>query len=856
MLQAVAGAMVFVQAAVAQETDSVRRADVIVPDSVELTAVHSLSELLSSRVPGLIVQQTTGTEGMASRIWIRGPGSLMLGNDPLVIVDGVRVLTAPYTWLDIGPQLPSRLDDIGIEDIESIEVLKGPAAAWRYGTGAAGGVIRVNTKRARAGRFRLRGFADAGPVEDVTSYPANFGRLGVTTGTGEPIKNCHIAIAASGGCIPQPGGLIARSPLEEVSPFRTGGTRRFGATASGGTSLVAAFAAADVESSDGAYTVSSLERTRLRVNLESSPHRSLSLRYTSSLMTGENALVAGGNTTDAVLAAALFGRADSVNHGYQFFTPAELFQIDRSQESDRRIISLSAAWSPTRRLRLSARWGQDNSETHDHQFIPASMGSADSSRRTGANEGTLTTIAAGASLSYSLGAHLIASSHLAFERNDRKLSGDDLIETHFGAQRLFASQVYRLRTGSNGVLLEQRVGWRDRLFVTAGVRRDESREGDFDFDVATYPAMSVRWMLDREPFFPSWNAIDALTLHASYGEAGRRIVTGVEGLDFPFFFTPPVWDPKVERTKELEVGASASLLRTRIDVGLAYYTRRSTDIVAFRTFNFSPTRELQDARIKHNGVEGHVAARLVDANDVRLSLNVGAWFGNTEVLRIPVPAFESGFAVPRQFSVEGHPVAAYFDRPFLGFQDNDGDGTIEMIGCPEGPGCEVVLGSEPVYLGSSLPTREVMISPRVTLFGRVELSALLDHRGGNKQANMTEFLRCLGDICRGIQGEGASLRDQARAVSADHTSGGFIEDASFWKLRELAVSLEAPEAWAARIHARSVRLTLAGRNLATWTDYSGLDPEINGGGPLGLAQGEVVTQPPLRYYTARLSVEW
>jgi len=86
--------------------------------------------------------------------------------------------------------------------------------------------------------------------------------------------------------------------------------------------------------------------------------------------------------------------------------------------------------------------------------------------------------------------------------------------------------------------------------------------------------------------------------------------------------------------------------------------------------------------------------------------------------------------------------------------------------------------------------------------------------------------------------------------------GTFIEDGSFWKLRELAVALRAPRSWASRIGARSATLTLAGRNLATWTNYSGLDPEIDAGSPLGLPSGEFYTQPPVRHLTARLGVTW
>src|SRR5688500_12908999 len=112
---------------------------VVCVDSLDLTAIHDLTDLLSSRIPGVLVQETSGVTGTAPPIWVRGPGSLMLDNEALVVLDGVRVLGMGLRPNWFGAQLPSRLDDIAVQDIATIEVLKGPAAASLYGTGASGG---------------------------------------------------------------------------------------------------------------------------------------------------------------------------------------------------------------------------------------------------------------------------------------------------------------------------------------------------------------------------------------------------------------------------------------------------------------------------------------------------------------------------------------------------------------------------------------------------------------------------------------------------------------------------------------------------------------------------------------------
>ncbi|MGD8320568.1 MAG: TonB-dependent receptor plug domain-containing protein, partial [Gemmatimonadota bacterium] len=115
-------------------------------DNVSLAANANISNTLQSRVPGVTVTQAGGTTGTGSRIRIRGSASISLNNSPLIVIDGVRASNSTGNSIGVGGQDVSRLDDIAAEDIEKIEVLKGPAASAMYGTAAANGVIVITTK--------------------------------------------------------------------------------------------------------------------------------------------------------------------------------------------------------------------------------------------------------------------------------------------------------------------------------------------------------------------------------------------------------------------------------------------------------------------------------------------------------------------------------------------------------------------------------------------------------------------------------------------------------------------------------------------------------------------------------------
>src|SRR5690606_6009796 len=110
-----------------------------------------MGALLSGRSSSVQVVQT-GATGSGSRIRIRGQNSFSLTNDPIIVIDGVRANNRTSDGIGVGGSGPSRFDDINPNEIESLEIIKGPSAATLYGTEAANGVIVITTKRGKSGR--------------------------------------------------------------------------------------------------------------------------------------------------------------------------------------------------------------------------------------------------------------------------------------------------------------------------------------------------------------------------------------------------------------------------------------------------------------------------------------------------------------------------------------------------------------------------------------------------------------------------------------------------------------------------------------------------------------------------------
>jgi hypothetical protein len=203
--------------------------------------------------------------------------------------------------------------------------------------------------------------------------------------------------------------------------------------------------------------------------------------------------------------------------------------------------------------------------------------------------------------------------------------------------------------------------------------------------------------------------------------------------------------------------------------------------------------------------------------------------------------------------VEGYPAGGRWEKPILSYNDTNGDGVLGRD--------EIVIGDTAIYIGPGLPTREATFSTSLTLWDRVRVYGLLDYRGDHFIWNLTEGFRCQMGDCRAVHDPSTPMWDQARAVARNFhstpTDYGYMEEGDFIKFRELSLSFFIPEGWAAKMRASRATFTITGRNLFTWTDYTGVDPEVNDqGSSSNFGSRDFLTQPPLRYWMARLTLNF
>jgi len=845
----------------------------------------SAADLLNSRVPGVEVMQSGGTTGTGARIRIRGATSLSLANEPILMVDGVRVDNTANGdgALDAaGGQKPSRLNDLNPEDWEGVEVVKGPSAASLYGTDAANGVIQIRTKQGRPGPTRWTAFTEGGTLNDKTAWPTNYF---AHDDVGNFCFPSFIAIAPllapADRCNTAQVQVDSFNPLEQNSPFRQGVRQRYGVSASGGTEITTFYVSGDFQREKGIYETNDLKKTSLRANLRTQLSRLMDISVSTGYVSNRLDLPQNDNNVFGILPSGLLGSADgTVKGGYGFLTPFEATQIHAGQRIERFTGGVNLNFRPVSFLSMRGTLGYDVSNQGDDFLVPPNKVPFDPSSLEGSafeyRAQTRVYTANFATTAVFRVSPVVTSNTtlgLQFSKNifeQVQASGRKIVAGTSGLGGIVVPSVSDTTAPAVtlGGYVEEQVGIRDRLYFTAALRGDDNSAFGTDFNFITYPKFSGSWVISEEPFFPRMGWLNSLRLRAAWGRSGRAPGT----LDAQQFFRAVAIASggtsvagitiggagnvhlKPERTREIETGFDADFVRQRVHLEATYYDKDSRDaLVAVPiagSVGVSDTRLDNLGRVNNKGIELLVTAQLVNKPNFSVNITAQGWGNKNRVLATDTSntPIIFGLGGSTQRHQVGYSAGGYWGTPYT-FQDLNGDGLID-------PFTEITPGDSDTFQGSSVPTRGASFSTEVNFLGHFRLYGLLDGRWGHKLDNSTAQFRCLFAICPEFNLLSTSLKDQAAADAAffDGFETGYFQDAGFLKLRELSLTYIAPTAWASRIGASSVSLTLSGRNLATWTKYKGPDPEVSQSGQFNFSVADFLTQPPVRYFIGRVNV--
>lgn len=603
----------------------------------------NFESVLQSRAPGVTVTQAGGTVGAGAQIRLRGVSSITQGNQPLIYVDGIRISGegAPLNSPGIGignrgdNSRVGSLNDINPADIQRIEIIKGPAATTLYGTEAAAGVVQIFTKRGVSGA----------PTWTVTMQQG---------------------INQSRKFAPDPEPYYR---IDEV--MRTGRRQEYGLSVSGGAENLSYFVSGSLLSNEGVLLNDAEEKGSVRANLQFKPAERLNLDITTSYTESGFTMTPQGNNAAGVTSIASRG---ATGGGLGENWREEIHKIldwDLSQNHSHIITGASATFTPYESLSSRFTFGLDRRHADMRNirpfgFILEQNGIVSNTQWLSETKSldwvTNFELPLGHIQStWSAGTQYTESVEVQTLSASSGLAGPGIPTVDSGAVRTGSESRQRVVTG--GVFGQLLLGFRDRLFLTLGLRVDGNSAFGADLGLQPYPKISGSYVISDEDWW-NWGS---MKLRAAYGHAGRapgafdavRTWTPVGYRGAPGFYPSNVGNSELgpERSEEFELGFDSAWLDDRLAIEVTYYRQKTSDALF-------PVRQIPSSgwggsqlenvgTVLNSGVELAINGDLVRGSRFTLDGGVSLTTNKNELLDLGgAPPFAVQY---RSWVLEGHP---------------------------------------------------------------------------------------------------------------------------------------------------------------------------------------------------------
>jgi TonB-linked SusC/RagA family outer membrane protein len=891
------------QATTVSSQNAANAVTVVAGAEVNRVPQPNIENALQGKVPGAVITQNSGAPGGGVQVQIRGSNTVNGAYQPLYVVDGVIVNNDSYSnglnaitgagsgggangMTQVGAGITSsqdqqvnRVADLNPEDIESVEVLKGPSAGAIYGSRGANGVIIITTKHGQSGKPSLNVIQRFGTQAMSNSY--NMRCFSYADAKAEALADFKINLTPAdyAGCVDQQQILYGNHFLS----YETGASLR------GGSQNTTYFASANAKHDGGLAVNTGYSKQSLRLNLNQLMGSSLTLRGSSEILHTLTERGISGNDNNNIAPYTIIGAtptyfdprridpltgqlvfnpyigggANALQDQQAIRTPEDVFRFVGNVQADWAIIS-----NDKQTLNFTILGGVDAYNDHGQVYSPPYTWieqSGNISPYPGSivdGNANVANANLNASLIHKLILRLGTATSSVGLRQERAQStfatnlGQGLFPgiTNFaGAVQTSVAQAQALTKTFSYYAQEEFLTASDRLLLTAAVNAERSSTNGDSAKFYAFPKVSASYNL---PFLP--RGVDNLKLRLAYGKAGNRVPT-----NFKYTFLTQVPENGVvgirpsatiglgsvqpEVTTETEGGFDMQFFGGRAQTEFTLYHKATTGLVlaSARAPSTGFTAQIiNGGSLTNNGAEVGLTLLPVQTQSVTWQSRTTYSRNRGMVTSLPVPAFYTGngfgartarVKVQTGYAPDEVVASTGFDSALVN-------------------GKMVATGRHEAFYGSASPDFTMGFSNDFTV-GPLRLSTLIDWRRGGWIADLSQtYLEYGVNGQSGIAGGNFADTLMNNADQAAYKAGfpSFLEHGSFAKLREVTLSYSLNPRLANTLFrgsAQEVRLELSGRNLKTWTNYRGLDPEVSnfGNAPLN-RMWDLAPFPPSRQF--------
>ncbi len=828
--------------------------------------VNTVFDVLANKVPGMFTQSGGGNVGAENLLRIRGVHSISLSNNPIVIIDGVRMAT-------IGSEggLSSRLNDIDPASIETIEVFKGASAATLYGPDASNGVIVITKKRGLVGSTRWTFTANKNMSENPRTFP------GVLEAWGHSVESYDaMPCTANRGCVGRDSVRIASLMNDDsTSTIGRGRNQNFGIsllTGSNTAQTALTFRMSDVV---GVSKLSDVARSRLeRLTGRPVPSHALQPNTQQQLNADANITMQTIPFMDAAFQVTVMRQAlrdggnaiyDGMRQSAEYYKPEVGFLQRVDEVSNQYGTTLQLKTRQLRLVNWSGTVGVSNgSSVYDRWLRPEDCIALDCAnakgRRTTMDISTRSYTAnswVGANYAISSWLRSTSTAGLNVFRNRRENFSVNAGSMSIGMTdptRAPGANMTRLvdESASAGAYFEERLSFGDKLFVSGAIRRDVSSTMGSNAKTPTFPKFDLSWIVSQKPIdIPVVGTLNTVRVRTSHGQSGHQPTMG--NLKARLTQGTAYYDGKTttsyvfeglgnsiitaERATEAEYGIDFDLSGRIENLSITYFRHLTHQAIVSRPVSVEAglpdnNRTENLGKLQNTGFEMSTALRLIDTRSIDWNMNVSLSHTGNKVLSLgQYTALPSS---GEQRVVVGHPVFGMWTRPLLSAEDRNQDGILIFD--------EVVMGDTAVYAGWAQPKYSVSYGTSVGLFGGfIRVSTSLAQMVG--VTKLSQGLPSTGDALGDLEGQ---------LLTITRVRG--LQTVSSLSWNSVDVSAQLPATVLRQIRARSGTMSVTASNLYLWTNFRGTDPLV---GPI--SDGHMAdkgTTPLTRNWVLRFSLSY
>ncbi|MCW3091720.1 MAG: SusC/RagA family TonB-linked outer membrane protein, partial [Ferruginibacter sp.] len=451
----------------------------------------------------------------------------------------------------------------------------------------------------------------------------------------------------------------------------------------------------------------------------------------------------------------------------------------------------------------------------------------------------------------------------------------------------------------------------DRYLLTATIRRDGFSGFAENFKYGYFPTAALGWVISQEDFMNSVKAVSFLKLRVGYGESGNQtpryssiaIVSSTPWVPsppnnnyaFPYVFgdggttaaaqqVTALGNPnlKWERTKGLNAGVDFTLLNNRLSGSLDYYRNNTHDLlfgVNIPTVTGFSSIQTNLGQLRNTGVEVNLSYKVIDQKDFKWTATFNFWKNNNKIIHLtgqdvnPADGVEddligSGLFIGKSryaiYDYQYNGIYGLNDTRLPGFTvgsyrivDQDKTNTITDKD-------RIILGRREAAYQMSLYNNFSYKAFSVSFFINSIQGGKDGYLGNNNPSYFRDDNGTRNNYLAGIDywspanPNGKYMRNISGARSYNEVAGlNNWQDRSFIRLQDASISYNLGSSVLKKVKAQSINLYVSGKNLVTWTNWEGWDPEpVSTDGQNNAAGGWLGTRPVMRAFTVGLNITY